>query len=164
MRANKVKMIKLTRGYYVLVDAADYDWLNGWRWHYQQANVARDGHGYAVRNARTNEKRRHGCKVYMHHLLMPSTKKGFIEVDHIDRNTLNNTRSNLRYVSKSEQANNRQNNRIVKLAGRSHTVAEWAKMNGITPAVIWGRVNRGWDYRDAITTEPSGKKRRKKWN
>jgi hypothetical protein len=47
-----------------------------------------------------------GKYLYLHHLIMGNPKKGE-EVDHIDRNTLNNTRKNLRIVSSSKNHINR---------------------------------------------------------
>ena len=49
-----------------------------------------------------------GAKVYMHHLILSSIPQGY-ERDHIDRNTFNNTRGNLRFVTRKENALNNGN-------------------------------------------------------
>jgi len=71
----------------VMVDDEDYVSLSKLSWNITQG-------GYV----------RYSCKFLMHHVLLPK-KEGFI-VDHIDRNKLNNQRSNLRYVTYSENRTN----------------------------------------------------------
>lgn len=66
---------------------------------------------YSVRSV-TDDDGKH-TKRYLHMDVLrqydgddPVVEKGVIEVDHIDKNSLNNCRSNLRIVSKSEQQRN----------------------------------------------------------
>lgn len=77
-----MKRIPLTKGKYAFVDDADYEWLNQWKWCYQQS-------GYAVRYAYRPKR-----QIYMHKLILPSKKP--LVSDHIDGNSLNNQRINLR--------------------------------------------------------------------
>lgn len=70
---------------YALVDTADYDDVVRWRW-YRVAN------GYASRHGKDGRK-------YMHRYLM-QTPQG-MDTDHINRNKLDNRRSNLRIVDRS---------------------------------------------------------------
>lgn len=84
-------------GNYALVDDADYDWLNQWRW------CVAKGHNtlYAVRGIRV------GCKkslTMMHRQILGITDQN-IYGDHEDGNGLNNQRYNLR------EATNQQNQR-----------------------------------------------------
>ncbi len=58
-----------------------------------------NSYGYAVRQIRSGKKR---INTYLHHLVLEK-KHGF-DIDHIDRNKLNNQLSNLRYL-KREQNN-----------------------------------------------------------
>lgn len=87
------KRIELTKGLYVLVDAEDYDYLNQWHWSF-------DGR-YATRRFYKNNV---GTKVYMHKLLIGGGKK---DVDHINRNKLDNRRSNLRVCDRGLNTINR---------------------------------------------------------
>ena len=97
------KKIHLTQGKYALVDEADYEWLNQWRWHIS--------HGYARRNAIIN-----GLKttVSMHQQLM-----GFVgkDIDHINGDRLDNRRSNLRICNDMLNQRNRKINYNKKFKG-----------------------------------------------
>jgi len=85
-----VKTIPLGDGLYAYVDAADYEWLNQWRWRAY-------GNGYAVRW----EKRK---LIYMHREIM-RPPKGKI-VDHISGNRFDNTRANMRNITPQQNMYN----------------------------------------------------------
>jgi hypothetical protein len=85
----------------VLVSDEDYDFLMQWQWHIS-------GGGYAARRSRKSEGKRR--MLYMHRVILERKlddliPDGFV-VDHIDRNTVNNTRENLRTVTKRENCFN----------------------------------------------------------
>ena len=77
-----MKRIKLTQGYYAKVDDEDFDWLNQWKW---CAIVRDEVCVYAYSNK----------KGLMHRLILELTDSK-VHTDHIDRDGLNNQRSNLR--------------------------------------------------------------------
>lgn len=81
---------------YAIVDAADAEWVNRWRWSLST--------GYAVRNA-TIAPGQHFI-LGMHREILGLGQGGEIEVDHINRDRLDNRRANLRAIPK---AGNRQN-------------------------------------------------------
>lgn len=82
------KMIRLTKGHSTMVDDGDFSVLSRDKWH---AVISR--HNVYAKNIK------HG---YLHrHLMNP--KSGYV-VDHVDCNTLNNTRKNLR-ICTPEQNN-----------------------------------------------------------
>lgn len=88
---------------YALVDAADADFVNQWRW-------CLDGVGYAVRA------RNIGCgkstrKFRLHRELLGLTDVKAIDIDHISGDRLDNRRSNLRVLPKGGNAQNRPSNR-----------------------------------------------------
>lgn len=81
----------------ILVDKADYDRLNQYRWFPAGTN-----NGYAGRSVTRNGKSR---VCYLHReLLAPAP--GLV-VDHIDGNPLNNTRANLRICTRAQNSANR---------------------------------------------------------
>lgn len=89
----------LSRGLYALVDEADFNWLNQWKW-----SVSGDGR-YAVRRVSDGTGKRR--TIYMHRLLAgtdggPSS----VYVDHINHNTLDNRRGNLRTCTSSQNLGN----------------------------------------------------------
>lgn len=83
------------RGYTEItyVDDQDFELCRDYSWH----NV----NGYAGTNININ-----GKKISMHRLIMNVTDPK-IKVDHIDRNPLNNTRTNLRTCTHSQNLKNR---------------------------------------------------------
>lgn len=91
-----MKHIVLTKGYVAFIDDEDYERINRRNWF---ASV-----GLQVRAARMQSRQ----MVYMHHEVlevMPWDLNGR-EVDHIDRNPLNNMKGNLRFVTRSENMRN----------------------------------------------------------
>ena len=86
-----IKRIPLDNGLYALVDAADYEWLSRHKWHC-------NGSGYAAR-------REKGKLILMHREIMPPPR-GLV-VDHVNRNKLDNCRSNLRVCTHAENLRNR---------------------------------------------------------
>jgi len=93
-----MRKIKLTQGKYALVDDEDYEYLNQWKWHYSQGRATRIiWHG--------SKPDRRGDHVMMHRLLN-KTPDGY-DTDHINRNPLDNRKSNLRTTTHSENLHNR---------------------------------------------------------
>lgn len=80
-----------------LVDDEDYKWLNDYKWHLRDIKIMNAGTKIKI-DGKWFEKR-------MHHFLV-DVPEGF-EVDHIDRNGLNNQKSNLRVVTHSQNMMNR---------------------------------------------------------
>lgn len=85
-----MKQIKLTKNKYALVDDEDYDFLNQWKWHYHSM-------GYASRRKWIKGQNRQES-ILMHRFLM-NTPVG-MDTDHINRNKLDNRRSNLQICTK----------------------------------------------------------------
>lgn len=94
-----MKKIPLTQGQFALVDDEDYEFLNQWKWYvYKNGSTF-----YAKRNIKCNGK---WTTIYMHQIL--AELMNFKEnVDHINRNGLDNQRSNLRPATNKENCENR---------------------------------------------------------
>lgn len=107
------KEIVLSDGSAVLVDLIDYEWASSQRWSRSSGTATKPG--YAAHGGTQNGRR---WLRYMHREI--AVRAGILTAyddplltDHIDRNTNNNSRSNLRAVTASE------NNRNRRATGRS---------------------------------------------
>lgn len=90
-------IIELTQGKVAIIDDCDFDEISKYKWHF--------GHGrYAYTNINIEGK---GMRpVSMHRMILGFPKRPS-EVDHINRNGLDNRRDNLRIVSAKENQKNR---------------------------------------------------------
>lgn len=86
------KKIPLTQGKFALVDDANFEYLSQFSWRYHN--------GYAART--TSRKSAKRTTVLMHRDVLSTDK----EVDHINGNRLDNTRSNLREATREENCRN----------------------------------------------------------
>jgi hypothetical protein len=85
-----MKKIKLTNGMIAKIDDEDFEKVSAYNWNYKDT-------GYARTTSRPH--------ILMHHFIM-----GKIEgkvIDHIDRDKLNNQKSNLRFCSQSQNSINK---------------------------------------------------------
>lgn len=86
-----MRTIPLTRGKVAIVDECDYDALSQFTWHVSS-------HGYAKRNS---PRRQQGpCCIYMHREIVGPLPD--MRVDHVNFNTLDNRRSNLRPATQGQ--------------------------------------------------------------
>lgn len=94
------RLIPLTCGLWTIVWESDYDWLMQWFW-----CVRRDKQGkyYATRGAKPRDGER--IKTDLHQALLQVEKP--LEIDHVNGNTLDNRRSNLRPANRIQQTRNR---------------------------------------------------------
>jgi len=92
--AEGAKLIPLTRGKFAIVDAADYEWLNQYKWHVQKH-----------KNTSYARTQKNGKSIRMHRLITGAPSH--LLVDHRDSNGLNNRRTNLRLCTHQENVYNR---------------------------------------------------------
>jgi len=91
------KLISLTKGQFAIVDDADFEWLSQWKWRY----IPRSKHA-AVGNAGREVG---NTTVYMHRVIVDAPMGS--EVDHINHNSLDNQRLNLRITNHAGNLKNR---------------------------------------------------------
>ena len=106
-----MKEVTLTRGYVAAVDDDDYDWLMGYSWH---AQVMPKGYECTRDRLRKRVEARTAVRVElpdgnyayrptnMHRLIMDA-KPGQM-IDHINGDTLDNRRENLRFVTNQQNS------------------------------------------------------------
>lgn len=91
-----MKRIPLNDGEYTLVDDADYDWLNAFKWRKLRVHSLL----YATSNINKQP-------TLMHRLILELKYKDGKITDHIDGNGLNNCRANLRICTQQQNTCNR---------------------------------------------------------
>jgi len=93
--------IPLSSGQHALVDSEDYDLVKDKFWYLSGGNTSHDKM-YATSCGRTDEKRTASS---MHYVIKPKIDGLF--TDHINRNSLDNRKANLRYCTKLENSRNK---------------------------------------------------------
>lgn len=114
-----MKQIPLTKGYFALVDDADFEWLSQWKW----CASVKDGKVYAKRTSRS---------IMMHRVIMGVTDPK-IKVDHEDLTGNNNQRNNLRIATHAQNLCNRA---IDKRSTSGFKGVSWCKIMGKWRAYI----------------------------
>jgi len=116
-----MKRIRLTQGEFAIVDDADFEYLNQWKWYFKKYPKT----GYATRAPWENGKQ---YTLFMHTLIL-KTPKGMCS-DHINGNGLDNRKSNLRTCTYQQNAFNRKK--------RQNMTSRFKGVN-------WHKGNRKWE-------------------
>ncbi len=105
---------------YTLVDAADADFVNQWRWNLSTK-------GYAVRGVRVGKRT---DSIRLHRELLGLVRGDGLEGDHRNLNKLDNRRSNLRVIPKTAQQQN--------MPSRTGSSSQYR-------GVSWNKAARKWE-------------------
>lgn len=89
----EMKIITLTKGKFAIVDDEDFDLVNKYNWHCT--------HGYAASRPHRHEKH-----IYMHRLILGILTSSKLDVDHINHNSLDNRKCNLRVCTRAQNMMN----------------------------------------------------------
>lgn len=95
--------IPLSQGKFAIVDDEDFGWLSKWKWAVVVCN--RHQEGYAKRQTTRREMPRR--QIAMHREVLGLKKDDKMQCDHINGNTLDNRRCNLRICTHAENMRNR---------------------------------------------------------
>lgn len=92
--------IKLTQNKYVLMDKKDFDLVKDYKWYYAK-------NGYAAAKLYFGRKAGKNIQkgIFMHRVIM--TPKNGMDVDHINKDKLDNRRANLRICNRSQNLANK---------------------------------------------------------
>lgn len=93
-----MKTIRLAGGKETLVDDSLYDWLNQWAWTTNQ-------NGYVLRLIELDDRETRKRRIVLMHKLVAGAPQD-IDVDHKDRNKLNNQFHNLRMATRAQNMMN----------------------------------------------------------
>ena len=129
---SSIRVIPLTQGQVTLVDAADYDRLNQWKWFAWWSPDTKSF--YAARNSVKNGKR---IQIKMHRELMEAPDG--LDVDHIHHATLNNCRTQLRLAGRDQ---NIHNSRMKSSNSSGYRGVNWSSEHGKWRARIHINGNR----------------------
>lgn len=89
---------------YALIDAADAERVSQYRWYVGSG-------GYATHSLSRRREEKNPVEIKLHRFLMGLRPGDLMQVDHINRDRLDNRRSNLRLVTAAEQAQNQGSSR-----------------------------------------------------
>lgn len=118
--------VTLTKGFEAIIDVADLPLVSGRNWTAKGAGRC----WYAYRNSGVGGRQRN---IFMHRMIIGANPED--HVDHIDGNSLNNRRDNLRLCTQQQNMWNRAT----------------PQMGQATPKGV--RKNEGWGYSAAITKD-----------
>lgn len=130
------KRIQLTKGKFALVDDEDVQRINKFRWHTQSDGC------YAIRSIFGGK-----VKIRMHREIL-NLKDDELKVDHINGNSLDNRKCNLRICTSSENSKNKINSqfRQSKYKGVSRLKRKWRAQIHINNVKIYlGTFNTEYD-------------------
>lgn len=122
-----MREIILTQGKKTMVDDSDYAALSRWNWFYTE--------GYAARKGRRSEGEMSSDTFFLHNQILNKSRDRN-QVDHVNRNTLDNRRSNLRVCTFSE---NQANSGLRRDNTSGHRGVSWVKAKKRWRALI--RIN-----------------------
>lgn len=92
----ETREVPLSNGMKAIVDAADYDLVKGYTWHWHVCRKGRNEYARVVTTSRIK-----GMTYTLMHRMIMNAQPGQ-KIDHKDRDTLNNTRANLRFATASQ--------------------------------------------------------------
>lgn len=116
--SHQVKQIRLTQRQFAIVDDADYDWLNQYKWHAYKKR----GNFYAARKITIEKNKR--TTILMSRVILGLALEDKRQGDHQNHITLDNQRDNLRICTNQE---NNRNRKSVRNSSSRYKGVSWYK-------------------------------------
>ena len=131
VQGDKIAFIPLTQGKVAIVDTEDWEFLMQWRWSFNTRYAS------------------HGCpkRILMHRIIAGTPEH--LHTDHINGNTLDNRKENLRICAASDNCKNRRQN--ISHKSSKYKGVSWNKENNKWTAGIYinkKRVHLGYFYKE----------------
>ena len=142
-----MKEIKLTQGFIAQVDDEDFEYLSCFNWFVDKGKYTY----YAARRISSPRK----IKYYMHRVIMKTPNN--LQVDHIDRNGLNNQKYNLRNCNNSQNNMNKMTYSSTGLKGVYHHQGNYMAQITVNKKKIYLGYYK--DINDAIKARDSATKK-----
>ena len=107
-----IGIIYLTQNQITVVDIQDYEYLNQWKWAAQKRNNQQGYYVFRTQHLGYSDGKKNRKKIYLHRLIVEKILKRELKrkeiIDHINHNSLDNTRSNLRKISPRQNTQNKE--------------------------------------------------------
>ncbi len=110
-----MKKIALTQGQFAVVDDEDYEWLNQWKWTALYSKGTDNYYAYRQEHIQLKNGNKKLKTVYMHRIIL--NYEGRQCIDHINNDSLDNRKSNLRIVSQRQNTQNKKLKKTSKYPG-----------------------------------------------
>lgn len=120
-----MKKIPLSRGQFAIVDDQDYEWLSQWEWYARWCPHTRSY--YAQRRATLADGRK--TAIVVHREILGLQRGDPLQGDHINHQTLDNRRANLRAVTSQENHFNIQTAKGYYWEADRNKYRAWIKVN-----------------------------------
>lgn len=127
-----MKHIELSRGLFAIVDDADFEYINQWKWFAKSNGKFKNGF-YAARSVhfKNEQGKNSGRTVFMHRVILgiDGVSHKIHEADHVNHNGLDNRKCNLRLADRSKNCSNKRKKENTVTAFKGVSVQKNGRFN-----------------------------------